>query len=95
MQSVIKDGIVHYISKVEDFQELVPYEVYEGIESFLQARLNIQEAEYEDSLSAVRSDLAQLDEAYDKLEAKRDDLELKLEEAEAKISTYENKFGEL
>ena len=28
MQSITKDGVVHYITKLEDFQELMPYEVY-------------------------------------------------------------------
>ena len=72
MQSITKDGVVHYITKLEDFQELMPYEVYKGMSSFLQSQLNTMEEEYEDSLSAVRSDLNLLDEKYDELEAEKD-----------------------
>ena len=45
MQSITKDGVVHYITKLEDFQELMPYEVYKGMSSFLQSQLNIMEEE--------------------------------------------------
>lgn len=77
MQSITKDGVVHYITKLEDFQELMPYE------------------EYEDSLSAVRSDLNLLDEKYDELEAEKDNLEVKLVEALEQLEEYKDQFGEL
>ena len=87
--------LVHYITKLEDFQELMPYEVYKGMSSFLQSQLNTMEEEYEDSLSAVRSDLNLLDEKYDELEAEKDNLEVKLVEALEQLEEYKDQFGEL
>lgn len=95
MQSITKDGVVHYITKLEDFQELMPYEVYEGMSSFLRSQLNTMEEEYDDSLSAVRSDLNLLDEKYDELEAEKDNLEVKLVEILEQLEEYKDQFGEL
>lgn len=95
MQSITKDGVVYYITKLEDFQELMPYEVYEGMSSFLRSQLNTMEEEYEDSLSAVRSDLNLLDEKYDELEAEKDNLEVKLVETLEQLEEYKDQFGEL
>lgn len=53
------------------------------------------EEEYEDSLSAVRSDLNLLDEKYDELEAEKDNLEMKLVEALEELKEYKNQFGDL
>ena len=57
--------------------------------------LNTMEEEYEDSLSAVRSDLNLLDEKYDELEAEKDNLEVKLVEALEQLEEYKDQFGEL
>ena len=95
MFSIIVDGHVHYISRLDDFRDFMDPGVYEGLRKWVENIETSLEDDYSTELLAHEMDLSELGYIHSERECRIDDLEADVNRLEAQLIIYKDKYGEL